>query len=124
MWPSSGWYILLGRSTQTERCFCRKSSGMCGQGIKWNQVNFIAFLPRRPDRNGATVASSPCEFGVALFEEGLDALLHVLGLHQRQQLQEDVMDVLVERLVPAHAHHALGSLDGERCVGGDLERQL
>src|SRR5258707_7668833 len=42
MWPSSGSYIRLGRSTQTERCFCRKSSGMCGQGIRWNQVNFMA----------------------------------------------------------------------------------
>src|SRR5689334_16368036 len=48
MWPSSGWYILLGRSTHTERCFCRKSSGMCGQGIRWNQVNFIdGLLPSR-----------------------------------------------------------------------------
>src|SRR5262252_1746542 len=35
----------LGRSTQTERCFCRKSSGMCGHGIRWNQVNFMG-VPR------------------------------------------------------------------------------
>src|SRR5215475_9538182 len=45
MWPSSGSYMLFGRSTQTERCFCRKSSGMCGQGIRWNQVNFMG-VPR------------------------------------------------------------------------------
>src|SRR5215218_5325755 len=44
MWPSSGSYMRLGRSTHTERCFCRKSSGMCGQGIRWNQVNFIGVL--------------------------------------------------------------------------------
>src|SRR5215472_6994553 len=39
--PSSGSYMLLPRSTQTERCFSRKSSGMCGHGIRWNQVNFM-----------------------------------------------------------------------------------
>src|SRR6476661_4999425 len=102
MWPSSGWYILLGRSTQTERCFCRKSSGMCGQGIRWNQVNFILrvsfllvaspsptlplrgrecsfllILPRRGrvgwgKATGAALASFELRF--ALFEEGLDAL--------------------------------------------------
>src|SRR5690348_1231345 len=51
------------------------------------------------------------ELRLSLLEEGLDALLHVLGLHQRQQLQENMVDVLVEGLVPAHAHHSLGSLD-------------
>ncbi len=43
---------------------------------------------------------------------------------QRQELREEVMDVFGERLVPGHAHHALGGLDGERRVGCDLERQL
>src|SRR5260370_15586966 len=41
MWPSSGSYRRLGRSTHTERCFSRKSSGMCGHGMRWNQVNFM-----------------------------------------------------------------------------------
>src|SRR5512139_3329490 len=33
-------------STHTERCFWRKSSGRCGQGIRLNQVNFTGILPR------------------------------------------------------------------------------
>src|SRR5690349_7145248 len=107
-WPRSGSYMRLGRSTQTERCCCRKSSGICGQGIRWNQVNFICPL------------LSSLELRLTLLEEGPDAFLHVFRLHQRQELQEDVMDMLVERLVPRHAHHALGGLHGERRVGRDL----
>jgi hypothetical protein len=33
-------------STHTERCFCRKSAGRWGQGIRLNQVNFIGFSGR------------------------------------------------------------------------------
>src|SRR5918995_3983310 len=57
MWPSSGSYMRLGKSTHTERCFSRKSSGMCGQGIRWNQVNFIGSLLARLDRQRSFFSS-------------------------------------------------------------------
>src|SRR5690349_11519003 len=82
----------------------------------------------RPKRSGPirwrSIESTSLELRLPLLEECLDAFLHVIGLHQGQELQEDMMDVLVERLVPSHAHHALGGLDGERCVGGDFEREV
>ncbi len=70
---------------------------------------------------GAELASF--ELGFALFQEGLDAFLHVLGLHQRQQLQEDVVHVRLERLLHAEPHHPLRRLHGERRVLRHLRRE-
>ena len=50
-------------STQTERCFSRKSSGRWGQGIRLNQVNFTGILPRVPRRRGPNLTrSAGCRF--------------------------------------------------------------
>ena len=44
--------------------------------------------------------------------------LEIVGLKQRQQLQEQHMvHVVVERFVHAHSHHALGGLHRHRRVG-------
>src|SRR5262252_4798452 len=51
-------------STHTDRCFCRKSGGRWGQGIRLNQVNFMSTsLRARADgtRRAARVEESACE---------------------------------------------------------------
>src|SRR5262249_22192865 len=47
-WPFRGSYNVLGMSTHTERCVSRKSSGRYGQGIRLNQVNFMALVVLPP----------------------------------------------------------------------------
>ena len=68
-------------------------------------------------------AQRPLKFG-GRFSRKADALLEVVGAEQRQQLQEHVVDVLLERLGLGHAHHALDGPHRERRVGGDLDGQL
>ena len=50
----------------------------------------------RRTRLGDLGSSAALEFRLALFHEGLDAFLHVLGFEQRQQLQIDVVHVIRE----------------------------
>ena len=45
-------------STQTERCFSRKSSGRWGQGIRLNQVNFTSDPPARAAPRGPNLTRS------------------------------------------------------------------
>ena len=49
--PWTGSNRRLGMSTQTERCFSRKSSGRYGHGIRLNQVN-LSDTPRSPAVDG------------------------------------------------------------------------
>ena len=66
----------------------------------------------------------PVNFGAALLHVRGDALAEVVGAQQRQQLEEHVVHVLVERLGLGGAHHPLDRPHGERRVGGDLAGQL
>src|SRR5579859_3694211 len=47
--PLTGSYSRFGMSTQTDRCFSRKSSGKYGHGIRLNQVNRIFALYYGPE---------------------------------------------------------------------------
>src|SRR5690242_14142672 len=76
MWPSSGSYMRLGRSTHTERCFSRKSSGMCGQGIRWNQVNFMGVLPLAALYRGKTIGGKMPEGRRRLFDSHCHIIDH------------------------------------------------
>src|SRR2546425_3565389 len=77
--------------------------------------------PRQP---GHALVLSPLELGLALLHEGLNAFAEVLRAEEGEELEEDVVDVRLERLLQAEAHHALGGLNGERGVGGDFGGHL
>src|SRR5690348_7180302 len=59
---------------------------------------------------------APLEVGLPLLEERGHALAEVLGAEELQELQVDVVDVVVERLLHAHAHQPLGRLHRQRRV--------
>ena len=67
--------------------------------------------------------STAGEVGLALFHERLHAFLEIVRLEQRQQLQVDMMDMVVEGFVGRHPHHPLGALHRHRRVGDDLGGQ-
>ena len=69
-----------------------------------------------------TVRSPAVELGIALLHERCDTFGEVIGAQQRQQLQEHMVHVLLERLGFGSSHHALDRPHGERCVGRDLLR--
>ena len=71
-------------------------------------------------RSATRRAHLPSKRGGRFSRKDLHALAEVARAEQRQQLQEHVVDVLVEGLGEAHAHHALGGLHGERRVARDL----
>ena len=83
----------------------------------------------KPDRRAPTGSSQPASLPLELLARAFSmklaaAFLHVVRPEQRQKLQIDVMHVVAERFVQAHAHHALGGLHGKRRIAGDLARQL
>ena len=85
----------------------------------------VASPSSRPDHPAvADVGQRPVNVGWALLHEGGDALAEVVGAQQRQQLQEHVVHVLLERLGLGRAHHPLDRPHRERGVGGDLAGEL
>src|SRR3972149_598319 len=73
------------------------------------------FLPVPPGRRGAPCLA-PLELRRPLLQVRLNALLEVLAGEQRQELQEDVVDVRFEGLIQPQPHHPLGGLHGYKLV--------
>src|SRR5437867_13049702 len=75
-------------------------------------------------RSWIKILLAPLELRLTLLDERLDALTEVLRPEERQELEEDVVHVRLERLLEAEAHHALRRLHCQRGVGGDFSGKL
>src|SRR5262249_53915114 len=117
---SAGWCATRTGPTSTRRCCSADRPPVCSSP----RSTATRYVRAARARCGATsggarrriAESATGELGGTLLEERGHAFLEVLAAEERQQLQEDVVHVLLERLGLGHPHHALRRAHRERRV--------
>src|SRR3954462_10665696 len=106
----NSWRLLPeGARLAANRIVARSASGI-GSGRNRRMARVVAMASR-------TSMSVAGDLRRPLLQEGGHTFLEVLTAEQRQQLQEDVVHVLLERLGLGHAHHSFRGAHRQRRIG-------